>query len=55
MKDAITAIGRVRMNERRTKVKKENADDDAYDNRFFEQIPLQSFDGSPNETGAVIA
>ena len=42
-------------NQRRTEVKQENDDDHADDDRFFDQVALQSFDGRLNESGPIIS
>src|SRR4029077_5436372 len=42
-------------NQRRTKMKQEENDDDADDDGFFEQVPLQGFNGGMNQAGAVVA
>ena len=56
MKDAITAMGSVRIGiKRRAEVKQENDDDEADDDRLFEQVALQRFDGCMNQPGAVVS
>src|SRR5260370_725820 len=41
-------------NQRRAKMKKENNDDDADDDRLFQKVSLESFDGRVNQSGAVV-
>ena len=56
MNDASTAIGKSQdRNQRRAEVKQEDNDDEADDDRFFQQVALQRLDRVLNQSRSVIS
>ena len=55
MKEATTAMGRLRMGMKRgAEMEEEDDDDEADDDGFFDQVALQGLNGGVDQAGAVI-